>query len=168
MRAAPLQAYIFGDAFAANFLDLLDEGKIDAVLINHIAAGIGAGGDFTPELQDFFHRVDGHVARSGNDCTLALNVMALRGQHLLHEIDRAKTRGLRARTGTAIDKAFSGQNARFITIGDALVLAEHIADFTPAYADVPSRHVRSEEQPSELQSLMRPPDAVFCLNKKKA
>src|SRR3546814_2325390 len=102
MRAAPLQAYIFGDAFAANFLDLLDEGKIDAVLINHIAAGIGAGGDFTPELQDFFHRVDGHVARSGNDCTLALNVMALRGQHLLHEIDRAKTRGLRARTGTAI------------------------------------------------------------------
>src|SRR3546814_2082988 len=97
---------------------------------------------FTPELQDFFHRVDGHVARSGNDCTLALNVMALRGQHLLHEIDRAKTRGLRARTGTAIDKAFSGQNARFITIGDALVLAEHIADFTPAYADVPSRHVR--------------------------
>src|SRR3546814_9341334 len=60
----------------------------------------------------------------------------------LHEIDRDKTRGLRARTGTAIDKAFSGQNARFITIGDALVLAEHIADFTPAYADVPSRHVR--------------------------
>src|SRR3546814_9495258 len=103
---------------------------------------IGACGDFTPELQDFFHRVDGHVARSGNDCTLALNVMALRGQHLLHEIDLAKTRGLRARTGTAIDKAFSGQNARFITIGDALVLAEHITDFTPAYADVPSRHVR--------------------------
>src|SRR3546814_20747115 len=31
---------------------------------------------------------------------------------------------------------------RFRTIGDALVLAEHIADFTPAYADVPSRHVR--------------------------
>src|SRR3546814_11212266 len=31
---------------------------------------------------------------------------------------------------------------RFRTIGDALVLAEHIADFTHAYADVPSRHVR--------------------------
>src|SRR3546814_3680170 len=92
-----------GDAFAANFLDLLDEGKIDAVLINHIAAGIGAGGDFTPELQDFFHRVDGHVARSGNDCTLALNVMALRGQHLLHEIDRAKTRDLRDRRSTRLN-----------------------------------------------------------------
>src|SRR3546814_18604316 len=92
---------------------------------------IGACGDFTPELQDFFHRVDGHVARSGNDCPLALNVMALRGQHLLQEIDRAKTRCLRARTGTPLDKAFSGQNPRFIKIGDALVLPETQTHLTP-------------------------------------
>src|SRR3546814_4113901 len=43
---------------------------------------------------------------------------------------------------------------------------DHQAQLLPGYLPTEQRHRRSEEHPSELQSLMRISYSVFCLNKK--
>ena len=64
-----------------------------------------------------------------------------RREHPLDEIDRAVSGRLRARARAAIGQALAGQHAGLVAVGQALVLAEHVADLAPADADVAGRHV---------------------------
>ena len=61
-------------------------------------------------------------------------------QHVLQEIDRAIAGRLGANQTAAVFQPLAGQHAGEL-VGDALVLAEHVADLARADADVASRHV---------------------------
>ena len=61
-------------------------------------------------------------------------------QHVQQEIDRAIAGRLGADQRAAIFEALAGQHAGEL-VGDALVLAEHVADLARADADVAGRHV---------------------------
>src|SRR3546814_18421990 len=56
-------------------------------------------------------------------------------------MDEAEAGCLGARARPAIDQALTGEHTRLVTVGEALVLAEHIADLAPAHADVAGRDV---------------------------
>ena len=71
---------------------------------------------------------------------LAGQILPSRLQHVLEEIDRAIAGRLGADQRAAIFEALAGQHAGEL-VGDALVLAEHIADLAAADADVAGRHV---------------------------
>ena len=93
------------------------------------------------QLHDLFGGMGGDIARAGDHRRLArrrCSCLAL--QHVLQEIDRAIAGGLGADQAAAIFQALAGQHAGEL-VGDALVLAEHIADLAPADADVAGRHV---------------------------
>ena len=61
-------------------------------------------------------------------------------EHVGEEIDGAVAGRLGADQRAAIFEALAGQHA-FPAVGDALVLAEHVADLARADADVAGRHV---------------------------
>ena len=82
----------------------------------------------------------GDIARTGDHRALAFHLIALVLQHVLQEIDRAIAGGLGADQAAAEFQTLAGQNAGEF-IGDALVLAEHVADLARAHADVAGRHV---------------------------
>ncbi len=132
---------VIGDAAALAFLDLLDERKIDAGLVDDIAVRVRAGDDMAAELDHLLHGVDGDVARAGHDHALALEILAAGLQHALDEIDRAVAGRLGAHLRAAPGEALAGEHAGLVAVGDALVLAEHEADLALANADVAGRHV---------------------------
>src|SRR3546814_4084642 len=80
------------------------------------------------ELPDLFDGIDGDVARPRDDDALAVERPALGFQHPLDEIDEAEAGCLGARARPAIDQALTGEHTRLVTVGEALGLAEHIAD----------------------------------------
>ena len=136
MRARALQAGIFGNAFAADFLDFLQQIEVETVFVHHIAAGIGAGDDAAAEGVDLLDRVDRDVAGTGNHRLLVGQLMPLSSQHALDEIDRAIAGRFGPRPRPAIGEALAGQHARFIAVAQALILAEHEADLAATHADV--------------------------------
>ena len=130
-----------GDAAPAALLDLLHQGEVDAVLVDHVAVGVRAGDDLAAEGQDLFHRVDGDVAGAGDDDPLALEIRAPRLEHALDEVGGAVAGRLLPRPRAAVGQALAGQHAGLVAVGDALVLTEHVADLAPADADVAGRHI---------------------------
>src|SRR5690606_7573233 len=63
-------------------------------------------------------------------------------EHLLDEIHRAVTGGLAAHQCSAPARALAGEHARLVAVGDALVLAEEIADLARPDADITGGHIR--------------------------
>ena len=61
-------------------------------------------------------------------------------EHVVEEIDRAVAGRLGPDHRAAVFEALAGQHPGEL-VGDALVLAEHVADLAPADADVARRHV---------------------------
>lgn len=81
-------------------------------------------------------RIDRDVARTGDDHPLAIEALVATRQHALDEIDRAIAGRLGAHAGAAPRQPLARQHARLVTIGHALVLAEHVADLALPDADV--------------------------------
>ena len=113
---------------------------IDAVGIMDVAAAIRQGQHLAAELDDLLRRMGRHVARARNDGGLAGQILALGGEHVGEEIDRAVTGRLGADQRTAPFQPLAGEHAGEV-VGDALVLAEHVADLAPAHADIARRNV---------------------------
>ena len=90
---------------------------------------------------NLFDGVDGHVAGAGNEADLAGEGVLAGFQHLVDKEGGAVAGGFGADQRTAPGQAFAGQYARLVTVGNAFVLAEHVADFAAAHADVAGRNV---------------------------
>src|SRR5690606_20065866 len=134
-------ADVFLDPLALHFLEPLHRVQLDAFRIVHVAVGIAAGDHLGAELLGFLDGVDGHVAGTGHDDRLAGEGVVLRLQHFVDEVDAAVARRFRAAEAAEAGDALARQDARFVAAADALVLAEHVADFAAAHADVPGGHV---------------------------
>lgn len=105
------------------------------------AFGIGQRDHLAAHFHDLARRVLGDVARAGDRHPLAVEAAATILEHFLGEVDAAEAGRLRADQAAAIAQALAGQH-RGELVGQALVLAEQVADLTRADADVAGRHVQ--------------------------
>ena len=125
------------DAAAAHFLQVLDVGQVDAVGVVDVAVGVGHGHDLGTQLGCLLAGVDGHVAGTGDDHGLALEaVVAHALQSLSGEVAQAVAGSLGAGQRTAEGQALAGEHTALEAVGQALVLAEHIADLAAADANI--------------------------------
>ena len=76
------------------------------------------------------------VPGTGHRHALGVEGFALRLEHLVSEVHQAVTRCFGAHLGASPGDALAGQHARVVTVRDALVLSEQVADFAPAHANV--------------------------------
>ena len=133
--------HVFADAAAANLLDFLNHIQLDAVLVDDIAVRVGHGDHLRTQLLGLLSGVDGDVARAGDDGGLADEVVVCHvGEHLAHKVQQSVAGGLGADERAAVGEALAGQHAGKL-IAHPLVLAEEIADFTRAHADVAGGNV---------------------------
>ena len=93
-----------------------------------------------PSSVALMHGAPGDVAEAGDGDGLALEAVALGLQHFLGEVDDAEAGGLGTDEAAAPVQALAGQHAGEL-VGELLVLAEHVADFAAAHADVAGGHV---------------------------
>ncbi len=129
------------DAATLDFLELLDQVEIEPLFVVDDAVGVGAGDTLAAELVDLLDGVDGHVAGTGDQAGLAVEGVLADLEHLVDEEGGAVAGGLGAHQRAAPVEPLAGQHAGFPAVGDALVLAEHVADLAAADADVAGRHV---------------------------
>ena len=78
---------VFADATPPAQLDLLEKVQIDALLVDDVAGGVGAGDDAATEFVDLLDGVDGDVAGSGYDHPLAVEGFLTVAEDLLGEVD---------------------------------------------------------------------------------
>lgn len=100
------------------------------------AVGAGDGDDLGAELAGLDADAPGDVAEAGDGDGLALEAVALRLEHLLGEVGGAEAGGLGAHERAAEREALAGE-----LVGEAFVLAEHVANLAAAHADVARGHV---------------------------
>ena len=124
------------DAATLDLFELLDEVNIETFIVNDDTVGVGAGDAFAAELMDLFDGVDGDVAGAGDQAGLAAEGVFTDLEGFIDEEGGAVTGRLGAGEGAAPLEAFAGEDAGFPAVGDALVLAEHVADLAAADADV--------------------------------
>ena len=136
-----MRCRIFLDASAADFLDLLHCGQINAVRIIDIAVGIRAGHDLRTEFLCLFDCIGCNIAGAGHHYRLSLQADVLCIQHILHKVQQTIARRLGTSKTSAIGQALACQHRRVVGIADALVLAEQIADLTPADTDIARRNI---------------------------
>ena len=117
------------DAFLGHSLFVID-----------VAVGTGDGDDLGAELNELLSGTPGDVTEAGESDRLALDVLAELLEHVLGEVDRAVTGGLGTNERTAEGTALAGENADEL-VTEALVLAEEVADFAAADADITGGNV---------------------------
>ena len=128
------------DTAAANFLDFLDNIQVDAVLVNDVTVGVRQSNNLCAQSSCLLGSVDCYVAGTGDNNGLALEGSTMILQHSVNQVAQAVTGSFGTSQGTTPLQALAGQNAN-VLVADTLVLAEHIADFTCASADIASRYV---------------------------
>ena len=131
---------VTGQGSAFHFLHLLEHVDLDAFGIIDHAAGVGHGDGLGAQLEQLFAAVGGHVAGTGNGADFAFQAFAAVFQHVLGKIHGTVAGGFRTGQGTAEEQVLAGQHA-FVAAGQALELAEHVAHFAAAHADVTGGHV---------------------------
>ena len=125
------------DAAAADFLQILDVSQVDAVGVIDIAVGVGHGDDLAAQLGGLLAGIDGDIAGTGDDHGLAGKaVVAHALQGLGGEVAQAVAGRLSAGQRTTEGQALAGEHAALEAVGQALVLAEQVADLAAADADV--------------------------------
>src|SRR5699024_2385985 len=129
------------DTAALDLLDLLEQCEVDAVLVDDAAGGVRGGDRDATELGDLLDRVQRDVARAGDGDATAVDGGAAGPQRLVREDGRAVAGGLLAHERAAPVQALAGEHPSFVAVGQALVLAEEVADLAGADADVPGRDV---------------------------
>ena len=128
---------IFLDAAAADFLQVLDVGQVDAVGVVDIAVGVGHGDDLGTQLGSLLTGVDSDIAGAGDDHGLALEaVVAHALQSLSGEVAQAVAGSLGAGQRTTKGQALAGEHTALEAVGQALVLAKHVADLAAADTDI--------------------------------
>ena len=70
---------VVADPAALDLLDLLQQLEVDALLVDDVAGGVGAGDHRAAELVHLLDGVDGDVAGSGDDDALAVEGLAAGG-----------------------------------------------------------------------------------------
>src|SRR5690606_16264117 len=138
---APAPLGVSADPLPAHLLDLLEQLEVDALRVVHEPGGVGAGDNPAAELVHLLDRVDGDVARAGDDHVLAVEGLAAGAQHLLDEERAPVPGGLAPHLGAAVDQALAGEDAGLVAVGDPLVLPEQVADLPAPDADVARGHV---------------------------
>ena len=132
---------IAADASPIVELDALESGEIDAVRVHDVARRVRARDDRATELLDLLDREDGNGAGAGYDTGLAVEFVALGGQHALGEVDHAVSGRLSAHERAAPVGALPSEDSRFVAVRDPLVLAEQVADLPRSDPDVTGRNV---------------------------
>ena len=127
---------VVGDAATADLFDILEEFEVHAVRALDPAGGIGEADDGGAEFLGLLDGVDGDVAGAGDDDLGAVEGGVVALQHFLGEVDEAVAGGLGAHEGATPGQALAGEDACFVAAGEALVLAEQVADLAAADADV--------------------------------
>ena len=117
------------DAFLGHSLFVVD-----------VTVRTGNGDDLGAELNELLSGTPGDVTEARESDRLALDVLAKLLKHVLGEVDCAVAGSLGTNERTAEGTALAGENADEL-VTKALVLAEEVADFTAADADVTGRNV---------------------------
>src|SRR5690554_1173737 len=129
------------DAATFHLFDALESLQVDALLVHDHALGVRAGDHLGTKLVCLFNGVDGHVAGAGNHNGLAVERVAAGFQHFLGEEHGTVAGCFGTGAAAAPVQALAGEYAGLVTVGDALVLAKHVTDFTATNADVTGRDV---------------------------
>ena len=137
---ARLAVCIHLDAGPLHLFNLLDQVQVDAVLVIDIAVGVGHGHHLAPQLGGLLTGVDGHVARAGDNHIGPLKALAGGPYHVVGEIAQAIAGGLLPGQGAAVGQSLAGEHAGKL-VAQPLVLAEQIADFPRADADIAGGHI---------------------------
>ena len=125
------------DAAAADFLQLLDVSQINAVGVVDVAVGIGHGNDLCAQRLSLLAGIDSNIAGAGDDHGLALKaVVAHTLQSLGGEVAQAVAGGLGTGQRAAEGQALAGEHTALEAVGQALVLAEHVANLAAADTDI--------------------------------
>src|ERR1700733_5366175 len=96
---------VFLDAPPTDLLEVLDPVELlkrEAVLVVDEALRVGHRHDLGPQLQRLLDRVDGDIARAGDDARLTLQVRPALLEHVLDEVDAAVPGGLGANQAAAV------------------------------------------------------------------
>ena len=125
----------------AKHLHVVDAFHRQAVFSVDIAVRTGNGDELGAELDELLGSAPGDLAEAGDRDPLALDLLADFGEHVRAEIDRAEASGLRTDNGAAEREALAGEDADEL-VADTLVLAEEVADFTGADADIAGGDIR--------------------------
>ncbi len=91
---------------------------------------------------DFFDRIDSNVTGPGDGAYLAVERVLTRLEHFVDKEGGAIAGRFGTHQRTAPVEALAGEHARFPTIGNTLVLAKHVADFTAANTDITCGDIR--------------------------
>ena len=113
---------------------------VDTVGGVDVTVGVGHGEHLTAQLEYLLCGVLGHIAGTGDEHGLALEVDAARLKHFHEEVHIAVTRGFGADERTAELAAFARKGSRELA-GELFVHAEHVAHFTATYTNIACRHV---------------------------
>ena len=133
--AAGNTVYVFLDSAALNFFYLLNNIKLDAVIINDITVAIAHSDNLCAKGGSLFASVNSNVAATGNNYCLAFKRGACVFQHFLSEVAKTVTGSLSSYQRTAVHKSLAGEYAGEL-VTKTLVLTEHIADLSCANADI--------------------------------
>jgi len=134
---------VLGEAPAPDVFEFHDIGElllVDAVLVDHRAVRIGERDHPAAELGRLLGRILRDVAGAGDQHAGSFESAVAGGEHFGREIDRAVAGRLRADQASAPVESLAGEHA-VIAVDDPLVLAEEVADFARADADVAGRNV---------------------------
>ena len=134
---------VFFQAPAPYKHQVFEEGQfffVHAVFVINAAVVVHESDYLGPQLGQLFYGINAHISRAGNNGRFPFDFIAARGQHVLRKIRHAVTRRLRAQQAAAPVGFFAGEGTRKI-IGQLFILAEHIAYFARAAAQISGGNV---------------------------
>ncbi len=126
---------ILGQAGTLYLLYFDQCGNVNAVRVVNPAGGVAAGDGLCAQLPCLLNGIGRDIAGAGNGDDLALQALAVAAEHLVREVQQAVAGSLSAGEASAVGQAFAGKHA-FVQVTQALILAEKIADFAAAHADI--------------------------------
>ena len=129
---------VFLDTASSIVLEVHDPVQLRAVDSSRVmneSFGVGHGEHLGSHLNAFFSGILRHVARSGDDSGLALEIFTFCRKHLCSEVNGTIAGRFRSDQRSSPIAAFACKDACKL-IAQTLVLTKEIADFTTANADV--------------------------------
>ena len=121
-------------------VNVLEDFVVDALGVLNPAMGIGACEHLATELGNLLDSINRNVAGTVNDDVLAFKGIAVRLQVFIDKVHQSIARSLGASKRSAKREAFAGKHAGPF-VANALILAEHIGNFTAANTQVACRHI---------------------------
>ena len=136
-----MNIFVLGNSAALFFLDVFDGDDIDTVRVVNVAVRVGAGNDFGAKFLRLLNRVNRHVAGAADNHGLIFEVDIFGVEHIFDEVQQAVAGRLGARQTAAVSQALARENCGIVSVANALVLPEKIANLAPADTNVTGRNV---------------------------